>query len=145
MRGLRGQHEKKDREMERKKKCRWPASLQGVCCPANIISTPLIWTRSCLLPQRFVVSRCIAAEQPICKLIMRCICPACGVVAHLRLRRTPASCKAQHKQRRYRDYLKVQIESICARRKYKVRDQRGAFIMKSNRNECNEMKPGQRE
>ena len=26
-----------------------------------------------------------------------------------------------------------------------MRDQRGAFIMKSNRNECNEMKPGQRE
>ena len=41
--------------------------------------------------------------------------------------------------------LKVKIEWICARRSYKLRDQRGAFIMKSNRNECNEMKPGQRE
>ena len=151
MRGLRGRHEKKDRERERKK-CRWPASLQGVCCPANITSTPLTWTGPACCLNSFVVPRCIAAKQPICKLTMRCICTACGVVACLRLRCTP-SCNAQHKHVQSTDaglllqrlYLKVQIEWICARRRYKLRDQRGAFIMKSNRNECNEMKPGQRE
>ena len=112
MRGLRGRHEKKDRERERKKKCRWPASLQGVCCPANITSTPLTWTGPACCLNSFVVPRCIAAKQPICKLTTRCICTACGVVACLRLRRTPScNCNAQHKHVDYR----VQTLACCYR------------------------------